>query len=914
MRKTKWSISAHVDLRSERVPEDDALRQMATAAEICRRLNDQPGVILADDVGMGKTFVALAVAASVVHESTSNQVVVMVPPAVGDKWPKDWSVFKEKCLHGGPQLRATERTITKGSEFLKLLDDAPARRRHIIFLSHHALSANLDDPFIKLAVIRAAFKYQRDLAEQRRALPRWAARILTRQDFSAPRVEALMATDPTHWQAVWNRVAEGDLGADPIPKTVAQAIANADLSSVRAAPAAMPLRDSKSLEQRLKEVRSALGTSLNAVWRESLRGMRAHLPLLILDEAHHLKNPNRLRGLFDAHDGSAARSVQGAFNQVFERMLLLTATPFQLGHRELISVLRLFQSTRIASSESARFEQQITELGQRLDAAQAVSLRLEAAWGRLAPADVAPLPANWWQLADHKAPESISTVVGFTTSAVTRMRDAEDALKPWVVRHSKVRQRDYLPGVNTLPSAVQGDGSGLPIAGPSVLPFLLAARAQAYVSMRGLHEQKKARALFADGLASSFEAYLSTRNSHNDALDDQEADPSPIESAGPLDWYLDRIAAALPGHDAAARAEHPKVAATVARALHHWRQGEKVLIFCFYRATGRALREHLSRAVGEEVARMARERFGLEGASVTEVFERMGERADSLLRRDRPGGLHLHAEARAIALQAGLTEDDQQHFGDVCVRFMRSPSFLARYVDLNQRSGELAVAQALVVPDGSAITLGAKLGAFARRIASLTPEERQSMWSALLTFSTGSRQVDTQEGTQDDEVSPHGVMLLPNVHLANGETKHEQRRRLMSTFNTPFLPEILVASSVMSEGVDLHRECRHVIHHDLDWNPSTLEQRTGRVDRLGSKASMSKTRIVVCEPFVAGTQDEKQYKVVKDRERWFSVVMGGRIPEDEWATDEIAQRIPLPEALMKELTLDLSVWPTQRID
>ena len=50
----------------------------------------------------------------------------------------------------------------------------------------------------------------------------------------------------------------------------------------------------------------------------------------------------------------------------------------------------------------------------------------------------------------------------------------------------------------------------------------------------------------------------------------------------------------------------------------------------------------------------------------------------------------------------------------------------------------------------------------------------------------------------------------------------------MLAFNTPFFPEVLVASSVMAEGVDLQQDCRHVIHHDLDWNPSTLEQRTGR--------------------------------------------------------------------------------------
>ena len=54
-------------------------------------------------------------------------------------------------------------------------------------------------------------------------------------------------------------------------------------------------------------------------------------------------------------------------------------------------------------------------------------------------------------------------------------------------------------------------------------------------------------------------------------------------------------------------------------------------------------------------------------------------------------------------------------------------------------------------------------------------------------------------------------MLLPNVRSANGEVKAETRRRLLLTFNTPLFPEILIASSVMAEGVDLHLNCRYVI-------------------------------------------------------------------------------------------------------
>jgi hypothetical protein len=58
-----------------------------------------------------------------------------------------------------------------------------------------------------------------------------------------------------------------------------------------------------------------------------------------------LKNPEtQLAGLFQLPDAKAdAEEIsRGALGGVFERMLFLTATPFQLGHHELCSVLERF--------------------------------------------------------------------------------------------------------------------------------------------------------------------------------------------------------------------------------------------------------------------------------------------------------------------------------------------------------------------------------------------------------------------------------------------------------------------------------------------------------------------------------------------------------------------------------------------
>ena len=44
---------------------------------------------------------------------------------------------------------------------------------------------------------------------------------------------------------------------------------------------------------------------------------------------------------------------------------------------------------------------------------------------------------------------------------------------------------------------------------------------------------------------------------------------------------------------------------------------------------------------------------------------------------------------------------------------------------------------------------------------------------------------------------------------------------------------MLVATDAASEGLNLHRTARTLLHYDLPWNPSRLEQRNGRLDRYG---------------------------------------------------------------------------------
>lgn len=58
-------------------------------------------------------------------------------------------------------------------------------------------------------------------------------------------------------------------------------------------------------------------------------------------------------------------------------------------------------------------------------------------------------------------------------------------------------------------------------------------------------------------------------------------------------------------------------------------------------------------------------------------------------------------------------------------------------------------------------------------------------------------------------------------------------KRLVRQFRMPGFPLVMATTSVLQEGEDLHTFCKDVIHYGITWTPSAMEQRTGRVDRIG---------------------------------------------------------------------------------
>lgn len=96
---------------------------------------------------------------------------------------------------------------------------------------------------------------------------------------------------------------------------------------------------------------------------------------------------------------------------------------------------------------------------------------------------------------------------------------------------------------------------------------------------------------------------------------------------------------------------------------------------------------------------------------------------------------------------------------------------------------------------------------------------------------------------------------------ASGETSN--RQRLILGFNSPFYPNVLMATSVFQEGVNLHLQCNKVHHYGIAWTPGDNEQRVGRVDRLFGKVnrklmSEGEGHLSIRYPYLKSSFDENQ--------------------------------------------------------
>lgn len=108
---------------------------------------------------------------------------------------------------------------------------------------------------------------------------------------------------------------------------------------------------------------------------------------------------------------------------------------------------------------------------------------------------------------------------------------------------------------------------------------------------------------------------------------------------------------------------------------------------------------------------------------------------------------------------------------------------------------------------------------------------------------------------------------IPSIVLKGGEGLDKQE--VIRAFRKPGGPRVLLSSEVGSEGIDL-QFCHVLVNYDLPWNPMRVEQRIGRLDRIGQESD----RISIWNLFAAETIDERIHDRLYERLDLFKRALG----------------------------------------
>ena len=129
--------------------------------------------------------------------------------------------------------------------------------------------------------------------------------------------------------------------------------------------------------------------------------------------------------------------------------------------------------------------------------------------------------------------------------------------------------------------------------------------------------------------------------------------------------------------------------------------------------------------------------------------------------------------------------------------------------------------------------------------------------------------------------------------------------RVATQFRMPGYPYILITTDILKEGEDLHLYCKDVYHYGIAWNPSDMEQRTGRIDRINSSCYFDlkndgkrsfDNALQVFYPYLADTLEVNQvtkvfHKMNDFMETFYDISIVNE-KDTKAATDEIIKEIP----------------------
>ncbi|MFQ2570036.1 helicase-related protein [Aeromonas caviae] len=109
------------------------------------------------------------------------------------------------------------------------------------------------------------------------------------------------------------------------------------------------------------------------------------------------------------------------------------------------------------------------------------------------------------------------------------------------------------------------------------------------------------------------------------------------------------------------------------------------------------------------------------------------------------------------------------------------------------------------------------------------------------------------------------------VRVIYGGTNRDERRKIQSEFRSDPTVLVLIATDAAGEGVNL-QNANLMVNYDLPWNPNRLEQRFGRIHRIGQKEVCHLWNIVANE-----TREGEVFQKLFDKLEIEKKALGGKV-------------------------------------
>lgn len=110
------------------------------------------------------------------------------------------------------------------------------------------------------------------------------------------------------------------------------------------------------------------------------------------------------------------------------------------------------------------------------------------------------------------------------------------------------------------------------------------------------------------------------------------------------------------------------------------------------------------------------------------------------------------------------------------------------------------------------------------------------------------------------------------VVVIHGGIAREARRAAIAAFNSDPVVRVMIANDAAGEGVNLQRGAHLMVNYDLPWNPNRLEQRFGRIQRIGQTE--------VCHLWnlcAANTREGEVYRRLLEKLEEARAALGGKV-------------------------------------